>query len=55
MLNEEDLIEKRTARRILSMIEEICFSEKYKEYRIDYGSNGTRDLVIGKIREMYNV
>lgn len=55
MLNEEDLIEKRTARRILSMIEEIYFSKKYKEYRINYGSNGTRDLIIGKIREMYNV
>lgn len=51
----EELIEKRVAREILTMIEKIYFSEEYKEYRISYGSNGTRDLLIDSIKKLYNV
>ena len=52
MINNK-VIERRVAREILSMIDEIYFSDKYKEYRINYGSNGTRDLLINSIRKLY--
>jgi hypothetical protein len=48
-------IERRVAREILNIIERICFSEEYKSYRVDYGSNGERDLVLKMIKEKYNV
>ncbi len=52
---DEVIIEKRVAREILSMIEEICFSEKFFQYRVDYGTNGRRDLIIANIKEKYGV
>lgn len=52
---DEKYIEKRVSREILTMIERIYFSEEYKEYRINYGSNGTRDLLIDSIKKLYNV
>jgi hypothetical protein len=52
---DEERIEKRVAREVLTMIEKIYFSEEYKEYRINHGSNGTRDLLINSIKNLYNV
>jgi len=46
-------IARKTAREILSYIEQVCFSEEFKDYRIDYGSNGQRDLIIKFIKEKY--
>lgn len=51
----ENIEERRVAREILNIIERICFSEEYKEYRINYGSNGERDLIIATIKDTYNV
>ena len=52
-MTNDKVIERRVAREILSMIDEIYFSDKYKEYRINYGSNGTRDLLINSIVNLY--
>ena len=52
-LNAEQLITRKVAREILTMLEIIYFSEEYQEYRINQGSNGTRDLVLESIRERY--
>lgn len=52
-MTEKELIEKRVAREILTIIKSICFSEEYREFRIDRGSNGQRDLIIQKIKEQY--
>ena len=52
---DEIVIEKKVAREILSMIEEVCFSKKFRDYRMNYGSNGERDLIIATIKDMYNV
>ena len=52
---DEVITEKRVAREILSMIEEICFSKKFSEYRINNGSNGQRDLIIMNIKEKYGI
>ena len=52
-MTNDKIIERRVAREILSMIDEIYFSDKYKEYRINYGSNGTRDLLIKSIVNLY--
>lgn len=52
-LNNEEVIKRRVAREILSMIETVCFSEEFKEYRVNYGSNGERDLIIKNIKESY--
>lgn len=54
-MTDKSCIEKRVAREILSIIEKIYFSEEYAEYRINYGSNGTRDLLINSIKELYGV
>lgn len=54
-MTEERCIEKRVARQILTMIEKIYFSKEYFQYRVDYGSNGTRDLLIDSIRKFYDV
>lgn len=50
-LDNEKCIEKRVAREILSTIERIYFSEEFREYRINKGSNGERDLIIKLIKE----
>lgn len=54
-VNEEECIKRRVAREILNIIERICFSEEFKEYRINYGSNGERDLILKTIKDNYNV
>ena len=54
MINDK-CIERRTAREILNIIERICFSEEYKEYRINYGSTGQRDLIIKMIQDKFEV
>ena len=55
MSTNDKYIEKRVAREILNIIERVSFSEEYKKYRIDYGSNGQRDLIIQMIQERYGV
>lgn len=54
-LTNDQFIEKCTAREILSIIEKICFSDEYKEYRTNRGSNGERDLIIQTIKDKYEV
>lgn len=55
MTTNDKYIEKRVAREILSIIELISFSEEYKEFRINRGSNGQRDLIIQMIKERFEV
>ena len=55
MYTDKELIEKDIARIILSIIEKIYFSEEYFQYRIDRGSNGTRDLILKTIEEEFNL
>lgn len=55
MTTNDKYIEKRVAREILNIIERISFSEEYKQYRINYGSNGQRDLIIQMIKERFEV
>lgn len=54
-LDNDTCTEKRVAREILSIIEKICFSDEFREYRVNQGSNGTRDLIIKLIKERYEV
>lgn len=54
-INNEEIIKKRVAREILSMIETVCFSEEFREYRINNGSNGIRNLIIENIKNTYGV
>jgi hypothetical protein len=54
MINDK-CIEKRVAREILNIIERISFSTEYKEFRMDHGSNGQRDLIIQMIKERFEV
>ncbi len=41
---EDKTVEKRVARDILNMIERVCFSEEYRDFRVGWGSNGQRDF-----------
>ncbi len=54
-LDNEQCTEKRVAREILSTIEKVCFSDEFRDYRVNNGSNGERDLVIKLIKERYEV
>lgn len=54
-LDNEEVIKKRVAREILSMIEVVCFSEAFKEYRVNYGSNGQRNLIIENTKSTYGI
>lgn len=54
-MENDKCIEKRVAREILSIIEKICFSDEFREYRVNNGSNGQRDLVIKLIKEQYEI
>lgn len=54
-MKNDDIIKKKVARDILSMIETIYFSEEFRKYRINYGSNGVRDLIIENIKKTYGV
>lgn len=54
-LDNDKCTEKRVAREILSIIEQICFSNEFIEYRVNQGSHGTRDLIIKLIKERYEV
>lgn len=53
--DSENVIRKRVAREILSMIETVCFSDEFREYRVNNGSNGERDLIIDNIKKTYDV
>ena len=54
-LDNDTYIEKRVAREILSTIENIYFGDEFKEYRVNQGSNGARDLIIKIIQERYDI
>ena len=54
-LSNDTCIEKRVARDILSIIERIYFCDEFQEYRIKYGTNGQRDLIIQTIKDKYEV
>lgn len=54
-ITNEECIEKRVAREILNIIERICFSEEYEEFRINLGSSGQRDLILNTIKDNYGV
>lgn len=54
-LDDKEVVKKRTAREILSMIETVCFSEEFSEYRVNNGGNGERDLIIENIKKTYGV
>jgi len=54
-MTDKEIYQKITAREILNIIEEICFSEHYLEFRVNKGSNGQRDLIIRLIKEKYGV
>ena len=55
MTINDKYIEKRVAREILNIIEQVSFSEEYKQYRINHGSNGQRNLIIQMIKERFEV
>ena len=55
IMEDKELFQRQAARDILSMIEEICFSKKWIDYRVNYGSNGQRDYIIHYIKRKYNV
>ena len=44
-----------SAREILNLLEEVYFSSEYSEMRIRNGSNGTRDFILNKIKEKYQI
>lgn len=52
-MNEKELIQREVAKEILTIIEQVCFSEEYSNFRIDNGSNGERNLIIKMIKEQY--
>lgn len=54
-MDNDEVIRKRTAREILSMMETVFFSKEFAEFRVNNGSNGERDLILKNIKETYGV
>lgn len=52
-MTDREIYSKQTAREILSFIEEVSFSKEYLNFRVNYGSNGQRDLIIHFIKNNY--
>ena len=48
-------VERKVANDILKTINEVCFGKEYRDFRIDYGSNGQRDFIIDFIKDNYGV
>ena len=55
ILEQEPSGDAISRQEILNKINEVCFSEKWKGFRIDYGSNGQRDFLIDYIKQMLPV
>lgn len=53
--SDEKIIKKRVAREILSMIETVYFSEEFRDFRVNEGSNGTINLIIENIKNTYEI
>ena len=47
--------ERRVATDILRIIDRVCFSEGYRDFRVGWGSKGQRDLIISTIQDKYDV
>lgn len=47
--------DSKVAKEILDLMKEIYFGKEYIDFRAEKGSNGTRDLVMQKIREKYGL
>ena len=54
-MTDLELGKKIAAKEILNIIEKICFSKEYIEYRVNNGSRGTRDLIISFIKNKYDI
>lgn len=52
-MTDKEIYQKQAARDILSMIEEVCFSKNFIEFRVNYGSNGQRNYIINYIKRKY--
>ena len=48
----EDCISRQ---ELLGIIGTVCFSRDWSKFRVDYGSNGTRDYIINYIKQMPSV
>ena len=48
-------VERKIANDILKTINKVCFGKEYRDFRIDYGSNGQRDFIINFIKDNYGV
>jgi hypothetical protein len=55
IMKDKELFQRQAARDILSVIEEVCFSEAYIEFRVNNGSNGQRDFIIDYIKKRYDI
>ena len=53
MMTDIEIGERIAAREILSYIEQVYFSERFKDFRDARGVNGQRDLIINFIKEHY--
>ena len=54
LINEDDAISRKV---VLDKIKEVCFSRKQKwvDFRVSYGSNGQRDLIIKFIESLPSI
>ncbi len=54
-MEDKELFQRQAARDILSVIEEVCFSNAFIKFRADNGSNGQRDFIIDYIKKRYDI
>ena len=54
-MTDKEIYQKQAARDILSMIEEVCFSKEFIQFRVDNGSRGQIMYIIDYIKNNYNI
>ena len=54
-MTDKEIYEKATARAILSVIEMVCLSKEFAEFRYHQGARGQREYIINWIKDTYNI
>jgi hypothetical protein len=54
-MTDKEIYQKQVARDILSIIEEVCFSKEFIQFRVNNGSRGQIMYIIDYIKNNYNI
>jgi hypothetical protein len=54
MRDKKEIIVKQTIDKIISIVEEVAYGEEYLLDRINFGSKGTIEMIVARIKQEFN-